>query len=65
MPITEEITSTNRTRPKLRFGIDALRDMGASLGPIQSSVARPKATFEGLIERANRLQKRARGKSVV
>ena len=64
MPRTDEITTAEDQRPVLRFSIDALREAGASLGPIQSTVVRPKTTFEGLIERANRLQKRAGRRSV-
>ena len=59
MSRTDEIMTAEDQRPVLRFSIDALREAGASLGPIQSTVVRPKTTFEGLIERANRLQKRA------
>jgi hypothetical protein len=42
----------------LRFDIDALREAGASLGRIQSTVVRPKTTFEALIARAQALRDR-------
>ena len=59
MARTDEMAITETQRPALRFSTDALREAGASLGPIQSTVVRPKATFEGLIERATELQKQA------
>jgi hypothetical protein len=59
MPRINEMPTVEDQSPVLRFSIDELRDAGASLGPIQSTVVRPKATFEGLIKRANELQKRA------
>ncbi len=58
MPDIDEVLAEDQ-RPALRFDIDVLREARASLGPIQSTVVRPRATFEGLIERTNRLQKRA------
>ncbi|MBD5633195.1 MAG: hypothetical protein IAI49_01850 [Candidatus Eremiobacteraeota bacterium] len=59
MPQIDEIGTVEEQRPALRFSIDSLREAGASLGPIQTTVVRPKVTFEGLIKRANELQKRA------
>lgn len=58
MPRIDEKPTAENKCPTLRFSIDALREAGASLGPIQSTVVRPKATFEGLIDRAIELQKR-------
>ena len=37
---------------------DALRDAGAKLGPIESSLPPPKTTFEELLQRAKDLESR-------
>jgi hypothetical protein len=57
MPSSDEVPAAEDQRPTLRFTIDALREAGASLGTIKSTVTRPKTYFRGLIKRLNQLQK--------
>jgi hypothetical protein len=53
MPSSDEMPAADDQRPTHRFSIDALREAGASLGTIKSTVVRQKATFEGLIKGAD------------
>lgn len=50
------IQVTTDTVPRLSFSVEALREAGARLGHIESSLTPPKTTFEELIGRAHRLR---------